>query len=453
MPSARSAERCLETEGCCRPTRSASSRTEHSPCSSSRRMRRRAGSPSRRSRAATSSSASSDSDAWVRASRHGPRLLTYRLYVNILSIDMRVRAEDRTNASFLARVIDLFLVGDLPVWLILLSLLGGAVALVLTPREEEPQIVVPIADVYDRGTGASGRGGRTPGRHPPREAPHPDRRRRVRLLHVAAWPGARDGAVLRGRGSRRQPGQDLQQARVEPRPGAAGGHGLGGEADRDRRRADPDRDALERPSAGGRRLRAATDRGRDRDRAPGRGADESRRRVRRATARRGGGTAARGPRRTPDLGARRGVGAPRLERARTCRHLRPRRRDVPRRRRRVRRRRRGAARARGERRGRPARGLARRRDARDGPDEAASYTWLGLGPADRRPRRCAPRGGAFLSRPSTSRSPSRRGRNAVGVAGGSRPGSPRSSARTCRRASTSASRATTARRPTTRSTS
>ncbi len=49
--------------------------------------------------------------------------------------------------SLLGRVIDLFLTGRLPAMLIVLSLVGGIAALVLTPREEEPQIVVPLADV------------------------------------------------------------------------------------------------------------------------------------------------------------------------------------------------------------------------------------------------------------------------------------------------------------------
>ena len=56
--------------------------------------------------------------------------------------------EDRGKTSFLGRVIDLFLVGRLPAVLIALSLVGGGVALWLTPREEEPQIVVPMADVW-----------------------------------------------------------------------------------------------------------------------------------------------------------------------------------------------------------------------------------------------------------------------------------------------------------------
>ena len=57
-------------------------------------------------------------------------------------------SKDRGKTSFLGRVIDLFLVGQLPAVLIALSLLGGVVALWLTPREEEPQIVVPMADVW-----------------------------------------------------------------------------------------------------------------------------------------------------------------------------------------------------------------------------------------------------------------------------------------------------------------
>ena len=60
----------------------------------------------------------------------------------------RSRASEGSGNSFLGRIVDVFLQGDLPPLLILLSVLGGAVALWLTPREEEPQIVVPIADVF-----------------------------------------------------------------------------------------------------------------------------------------------------------------------------------------------------------------------------------------------------------------------------------------------------------------
>lgn len=57
--------------------------------------------------------------------------------------------------SLTQRVVEVFLRGNLSVMLILISLLCGAVALLVTPREEEPQIVVPLADVYVQVPGAS----------------------------------------------------------------------------------------------------------------------------------------------------------------------------------------------------------------------------------------------------------------------------------------------------------
>ena len=49
--------------------------------------------------------------------------------------------------SFMGRVVDSFLRGNLAVLLMIISLVAGAVALLVTPREEDPQIVVPLADV------------------------------------------------------------------------------------------------------------------------------------------------------------------------------------------------------------------------------------------------------------------------------------------------------------------
>ncbi|NTV43438.1 MAG: hypothetical protein HGA63_09095, partial [Syntrophobacteraceae bacterium] len=43
------------------------------------------------------------------------------------------------------RIVTAFLGGNLSVLLILVSLIAGVVALWVTPREEDPQIVVPIA--------------------------------------------------------------------------------------------------------------------------------------------------------------------------------------------------------------------------------------------------------------------------------------------------------------------
>jgi multidrug efflux pump subunit AcrB len=59
------------------------------------------------------------------------------------------------GAGWSARVVGLALDGALPVLLVLLAVIAGAVALVITPREEEPQIVVPMADVLVAAPGLS----------------------------------------------------------------------------------------------------------------------------------------------------------------------------------------------------------------------------------------------------------------------------------------------------------
>ncbi len=53
----------------------------------------------------------------------------------------------------LTRIVDVFLRGDIAIMFIVISLAIGAVALWLTPREEEPQIVVPLADVFVQAPG------------------------------------------------------------------------------------------------------------------------------------------------------------------------------------------------------------------------------------------------------------------------------------------------------------
>jgi len=55
----------------------------------------------------------------------------------------------------MSAVVEAFLRGNLSILLILISLVAGGVALLVTPREEEPQIVVPLADVLIRMPGAS----------------------------------------------------------------------------------------------------------------------------------------------------------------------------------------------------------------------------------------------------------------------------------------------------------
>ena len=56
---------------------------------------------------------------------------------------------------WISRIVEAFLHGNLSVLLILISTIAGMVALTITPREEDPQIVVPIADVLISMPGAS----------------------------------------------------------------------------------------------------------------------------------------------------------------------------------------------------------------------------------------------------------------------------------------------------------
>ena len=49
--------------------------------------------------------------------------------------------------SFFVGIVAGFLRGNMPILIILASLVAGTLALLVTPREEDPQIVVPLADV------------------------------------------------------------------------------------------------------------------------------------------------------------------------------------------------------------------------------------------------------------------------------------------------------------------
>jgi multidrug efflux pump subunit AcrB len=54
-----------------------------------------------------------------------------------------------------ARIVEIFITSKLSILFLIASLLAGALALLATPREEEPQIVVPFADVFVQFPGAS----------------------------------------------------------------------------------------------------------------------------------------------------------------------------------------------------------------------------------------------------------------------------------------------------------
>jgi multidrug efflux pump subunit AcrB len=64
--------------------------------------------------------------------------------------------KDRED-GFLKGIVRLFLQGNLSILLLILALLAGTVSLLVTPREEEPQIIVPLADIFVHVPGASAR--------------------------------------------------------------------------------------------------------------------------------------------------------------------------------------------------------------------------------------------------------------------------------------------------------
>ena len=51
------------------------------------------------------------------------------------------------NKGFITKIVELFLRSKLAIILIIISMFLGMAALLLTPKEEDPQIVVPMADV------------------------------------------------------------------------------------------------------------------------------------------------------------------------------------------------------------------------------------------------------------------------------------------------------------------
>ncbi len=66
-----------------------------------------------------------------------------------------MRDQRDEKAAFLTRVVEVFLRGDVVVLLILVAAVVGIASLWITPREEEPQIVVPLADVFISAPGLS----------------------------------------------------------------------------------------------------------------------------------------------------------------------------------------------------------------------------------------------------------------------------------------------------------
>lgn len=66
-----------------------------------------------------------------------------------------MKETDGASHHWMSRIVEAFLKGNLSVLLILISIIAGLIALTVTAREEDPQIVVPIADVLVSMPGAS----------------------------------------------------------------------------------------------------------------------------------------------------------------------------------------------------------------------------------------------------------------------------------------------------------
>lgn len=58
------------------------------------------------------------------------------------------KPDNSENQGIIAGIVRLFLTGPLSVLLIVFAVIAGIAAIQLTPREEEPQIVVPMVDIY-----------------------------------------------------------------------------------------------------------------------------------------------------------------------------------------------------------------------------------------------------------------------------------------------------------------
>jgi multidrug efflux pump subunit AcrB len=63
--------------------------------------------------------------------------------------------KDLRPSGVIARIVELFITSKLSVLFIIFAMAMGTAAVLMTPREEEPQIVVPLADVYVNAPGAS----------------------------------------------------------------------------------------------------------------------------------------------------------------------------------------------------------------------------------------------------------------------------------------------------------
>ena len=149
--------------------------------------------------------------------------------------------------GFAGRIAHYFINSKLTPLIMVFSILLGAFAVLQTPREEEPQIVVPMMDVFVRDARLDRAGSGAARHHADGKAHLGNPRRRVRLLHHAA--GAQHGhrALQGGRKRRRLHHQALQQALFALRPDSPRRLEAAHQAALDRRRSHPGAHFLEQP--------------------------------------------------------------------------------------------------------------------------------------------------------------------------------------------------------------
>ncbi len=118
-------------------------------------------------------------------------------------------AEPKTPLRLAGSVAHAFINSKLTPLFIAGALLAGAFAILMTPREEEPQIVVPMLDVFVRMPGATPaevqQRATIPMERLLREVPG----RRIRVLHQPTGHEHAGGALLRGHQRRRRDRQNL----------------------------------------------------------------------------------------------------------------------------------------------------------------------------------------------------------------------------------------------------
>ena len=68
---------------------------------------------------------------------------------------MTDQQNSKPHRGLTTKIVEIFTTSQLSILFLIISLLAGAAALMLTSREEDPQIVVPVMDVLIEYPGAS----------------------------------------------------------------------------------------------------------------------------------------------------------------------------------------------------------------------------------------------------------------------------------------------------------